>query len=343
MGARLFVGGTEQVQRLQQALAGKPGLFGYETRLRRRDGRIIEVLVNLLNKPDAPGCFEGFVADLSERVQAQRRLRALNDELEQRVEARTLELMEAALHLQQQIGERRHVDKQLRIARDAAEEANRSKDKYLAAASHDPLQPLNAARLLISTLRERPLAEAEQQLVEGSRAGRAAVPLLGDPLPGRRLLVVGNKPSILHNMAALLGQWGCEALCAHDLAEARVPLAVRAPDVILADFHLDEEMLGCDLIAALRSDFGHPIPALIISADRGSEYRSRLQQKALPRLNKPLKPGKLRAALSQNPASAGSTQGQPQIGWRRTRPVGNGPGARTPAPAHLLLSHARQA
>ena len=31
--------------------------------------------------------------------------------------------------------------------RDAAEAANRSKDKYLAAASHDLLQPLNAARL----------------------------------------------------------------------------------------------------------------------------------------------------------------------------------------------------
>src|SRR3546814_12834184 len=58
------------------------------------------------------------------------------------------------------------IEQQLRDARDAAQAANRSKDKYLAAASHDLLQPLNAARLLISTLRERSLPTSEQLLVE---------------------------------------------------------------------------------------------------------------------------------------------------------------------------------
>ena len=53
---------------------------------------------------------------------------------------------------------------ELREARDAAEAANLSKDKYLAAASHDLLQPLNAARLLISTLRERQLPQNELHL-----------------------------------------------------------------------------------------------------------------------------------------------------------------------------------
>ncbi|MBF3203194.1 hybrid sensor histidine kinase/response regulator, partial [Pseudomonas aeruginosa] len=75
------------------------------------------------------------------------RLQTMNEELERRVAERTHELEE--------------LNRQLRQARDAAEAANHSKDKYLAAASHDLLQPLNAARLLVDTLRERGLPAAE--------------------------------------------------------------------------------------------------------------------------------------------------------------------------------------
>ena len=44
-----------------------------------------------------------------------------------------------------------------------AEEANISKTRFLAAASHDILQPLNAARLYVTSLIER----------QGARRGRA--------------------------------------------------------------------------------------------------------------------------------------------------------------------------
>ena len=124
----LFVGGEEELNRIRRILSDQRGLFGYETRLRRKDGSAIDVIMNLLLKPDEDGLVEGFVADITERKLAQLRLLQLNEQLEQRVAERTVEL---------------------RKARDAAEAANQSKDKYLAAASHDLLQPLNAARLLI--------------------------------------------------------------------------------------------------------------------------------------------------------------------------------------------------
>ncbi|MCE4058003.1 hybrid sensor histidine kinase/response regulator [Pseudomonas sp. Au-Pse12] len=482
LAGNLFVGGAAELAAIGEQLQRQRSLLGYETQLRRKDGSSIDVLMNLLLKPDQDGLVEGFVADITERKLAQQRLEQLNDQLEQRVAARTDELLEANRNLQQQIARRERIERDLREARDAAEAANRSKDKYLAAASHDLLQPLNAARLLISTLRERRLPAAEQLLVERthqalegaedlltdlldiskldqaavkpdpavyrldemlaplvsefqsvaeaaglelrvrfgdfalftdlrlmtrilrnflsnacrytergsillaarrrgdqlrlevwdtgrgiaadrlesiflefnqldvgraadrkgvglglaiveriakilgyrvqvqSRPGRgsrfsievplaARVPLpislqapqpgTGNPLPGRRLLVLDNELSILESMAALLGQWGCEVLTATDQAAALAVLQGRAPELILADFHLDHGVTGCEVVQQLREHFQQPLPAVIITADRSDQCRRALQQLGAPLLNKPVKPGKLRAVLSQ--------------------------------------------
>ena len=50
-------------------------------------------------------------------------------------------------------------------AKTVAEEANRSKTRFLAAASHDLLQPLNAARLFTAALTERRLALPTRALI----------------------------------------------------------------------------------------------------------------------------------------------------------------------------------
>ncbi|MCQ6258636.1 hybrid sensor histidine kinase/response regulator [Pseudomonas sp. Q11] len=439
-------------------------------------------LLGLGNHSTRKSHYPELAARLDELEQARQHLQQLNDQLEQRVAERTDALMEANLNLQQQIAQRELIEQQLRDARDAAQAANRSKDKYLAAASHDLLQPLNAARLLISTLRERSLPTSEQVLVErthqalegaedlltdlldisrldqaavkpdlapyrldellaplasefqsvagaaglelrvrfgdetvmtdlrlmtrilrnllsnacryttqggillaarrrGERlslevwdtgrgiaadclesiflefnqldVGRAAdrkgvglglaiveriahilgyrvrvrsrpgrgsvfsieVPLsaerllpmsqvpiqvvAGNPLPGRRLLVIDNELSILQSMAALLGQWGCDVLTATDEAGAFDVLQGRAPELILADFHLDHGVVGCEVVKHLREHFQQTIPAVIITADRSDQCRRALRKLNAPLLNKPLKPGKLRAVLSQ--------------------------------------------
>ncbi len=193
MASQLFVEGEAEMRRILTLLRERDGLFGYETRLRRRDGSHVIVLMNLLIKPDEEGLVEGFVADITERVQAQQRLQSLNEELEQRVAARTREL--------------EGLNQQLREARDAAEAANNSKDKYLAAASHDLLQPLNAARLLVSTLRERKLPNAEQVLVERThQALEGAEDLLTDLLEIARLDQSAIRPDLdVYPLGELLG------------------------------------------------------------------------------------------------------------------------------------------
>lgn len=99
--------------------------------------RIVEVLSNAMPA-------RGFVAtftDITERVEADRALKLANETLELRVAERTAELT--------------RVNKELAEARAAAEEANLGKTRFFAAAGHDILQPLNAARLYSSSLVER--------------------------------------------------------------------------------------------------------------------------------------------------------------------------------------------
>src|SRR5271165_1993210 len=78
--------------------------------------------------------------DVTQTVQTEEALEAANELLEARVEQRTAELQ--------------RLNAELARAKTVAEEANLSKTRFLAAASHDILQPLNAARLYASSLSE---------------------------------------------------------------------------------------------------------------------------------------------------------------------------------------------
>ena len=189
LAEQFFIEGAEEFQRIRNHLLRKGELTGYETRLRRADGSLMDVRMNILLRPDASDhVIEAFVADVTERKQAQQAMQQLNDELEQRVLQRTRELEALNESLRFEIIEHERTQGELREARDAAEQANRSKDRYLAAASHDLLQPLNAARLLISTLRETPLDEAAGLLVERSHTAlESAEDMLSDLLDISRL------------------------------------------------------------------------------------------------------------------------------------------------------------
>jgi signal transduction histidine kinase/CheY-like chemotaxis protein len=79
--------------------------------------------------------------DVTEQAVAEEQLEAENETLERRVRERTEEL--------------ERLNAAYAKAKAEAEEANLSKTRFLAAASHDLLQPLNAARLYATSLKER--------------------------------------------------------------------------------------------------------------------------------------------------------------------------------------------
>ena len=195
---RLFIGGVGEYQQIRATLLRDGELSGYETQLLRADGRTLYVRMNMMLRPDtSEPVVEAFVADVTERREAQHALQRINEALEQRVLARTHELQGLNESLRHQILERGRIEQALRDARDAAEQANRSKDRYLAAASHDLLQPLNAARLLIATLRERSLDEPEALLVERSHSAlEAAEDMLSDLLDIARLDQSSVRPEV---------------------------------------------------------------------------------------------------------------------------------------------------
>ncbi|OMH39622.1 NahK/ErcS family hybrid sensor histidine kinase/response regulator [Motiliproteus sp. MSK22-1] len=450
----------EDYRRLLKLLRRDGQRVGFETQLRTANNKPICISMNVLLKDSEKGILEAFVQDITERKRAQRQLAQLNTELEQRVQERTQELI---------------------IAKQEAEEANASKDKYLAAASHDLLQPMNAARLLVSTLQERDLPEQNHQLVErihvallgaeelltdlldisrldanvvtadpddfniaglienltsefqpvaanagltfesvachqtihsdsrllmrilrnfisnairytskgrialgcrrrkseleilvcdtgpgiaeeqrqaifeefrqldnaqpgrskGVGLGLAIVDRIANMLghkievrsnPGRgscfsvrvplgtshfqqpvtdpysqiaaanfngaRVLVLENEEAILHSMETLLNEWGCLVSTATNTEQALESCQRFSPDIVLADYHLDNNLTGTQVLQALTNKLNIKLKAIMITADRSDEVRQEFQAIGVKRLNKPIKPGKLRALMS---------------------------------------------
>jgi two-component system, sensor histidine kinase len=76
------------------------------------------------------------------------------------------EVRKRTAQLEQALAELQHSNRALGEAKALAEAVNRSKTRFLAAASHDLLQPLNAARLFLSALAETDLQANAARLVE---------------------------------------------------------------------------------------------------------------------------------------------------------------------------------
>jgi signal transduction histidine kinase/CheY-like chemotaxis protein len=121
-----------------------------EPHLERLPDRHIVVEVRSNRMPD--GWLVITFTDVTPSFEAAEALERANATLEKRVRERTEELT--------------RLNSELALAKSAAEDANISKTRFLAAASHDILQPLNAARLYVTSLIERQNGGENTRLVE---------------------------------------------------------------------------------------------------------------------------------------------------------------------------------
>ncbi len=136
----------------------------------RPDGRVIEVQGN----PMPGGGFVMSFTDITVFRDAEQALKDANESLEERVHERTRELEQ--------------LNKQLVNATQRSEHESQSKSRFLAAVSHDLMQPLNAARLFASSLTEVAQDDEVKRLsTHIESALGAAEDLIGDLLDISRL------------------------------------------------------------------------------------------------------------------------------------------------------------
>src|SRR6478672_10044966 len=160
--------------RLHLYLSGEPIRERFAER-----GLVIEIRANQM--PD--GGLVTTATDVTPSVDAAEALERANENLERRVKERTEELTRLNAALERAKGE--------------AEEANVSKTRFLAAASHDILQPLNAARLYVTSLVERQGSGEDARLVSNVDASLEAVEeILGALLDISRLDSGALRPEI---------------------------------------------------------------------------------------------------------------------------------------------------
>ncbi|WP_296059067.1 hybrid sensor histidine kinase/response regulator [uncultured Amphritea sp.] len=120
-------------------------------------------------------------------------------------------------------------------------------------------------------------------------------------LEGIKVLVIDNEPKILEGMSALLQGWSCSVLTAVSTAEAKTKIIEQefVPDIILADYHLDETRTGVMALKELGELWHHPVPAVVITADRTDEVKEEIAATNAEILHKPIKPAALRAIISK--------------------------------------------
>lgn len=119
-------------------------------------------------------------------------------------------------------------------------------------------------------------------------------------LGGARIWVIDNDPAICEGMKTLLEGWDCQvvtALSLEDLESQLDPVSAMV-DLILADYHLDNDANGVDVVAEINGRRRCPAPVIMITANYTNELKQQIRDLGHLLMNKPVKPLKLRSALN---------------------------------------------
>ena len=119
-------------------------------------------------------------------------------------------------------------------------------------------------------------------------------------LGGARIWVIDNDHAICQGMQTLLEGWDCQVVSAVSLEdlERQVDPAKCPVDLILADYHLDNDENGVDVVAEINGRRQRPAPVVMITANYTNELKQHIRELGHVLMNKPVKPLKLRSALN---------------------------------------------
>jgi CheY-like chemotaxis protein len=112
-------------------------------------------------------------------------------------------------------------------------------------------------------------------------------------LRGARVWVLDNDAAICAGMRTLLEGWGCRvvtALSEQDLAR-QVDNYHEEADLLIADYHLDDEQNGVDAVARINA-------RMMITANYSNELKQQIRELGHTLMHKPVRPMKLKTAMS---------------------------------------------
>jgi CheY-like chemotaxis protein len=106
---------------------------------------------------------------------------------------------------------------------------------------------------------------------------------------------IDDEKNNLTAMNTLLTHWQCDCRAFNRFNDALQ--AEGEAELLLVDYHLDDNQDGLSLITALRARAGKTIPAVLITALRDPELVEQCKKLQITYMAKPAKPAKLRALV----------------------------------------------
>jgi len=118
-------------------------------------------------------------------------------------------------------------------------------------------------------------------------------------LAHRKIWVIDNDINICDGMAHLLGGWGCHVCTATSLEDLKkkVDIDHDSVDILIVDYHLDDDKTGLDIIKSINDVRTLPLPTLMITANYSKSLKDEIKNTDILLLNKPVKPMKLKTSM----------------------------------------------
>lgn len=125
-------------------------------------------------------------------------------------------------------------------------------------------------------------------------------PLKTDGFAKAKVWLIENDAQVAEAMRGLLETWGCVVVVASDLMNlaGQVNIAQTPVDLLISDYHLDDQMLGIDVINSVQTRRASPLATMIITADYSRELKEQARAQGIHLLHKPVKPHRLRALMT---------------------------------------------
>ena len=113
------------------------------------------------------------------------------------------------------------------------------------------------------------------------------------------VMCIDNDPDVLRGMVELLGAWQCNVLSAESFEQAKQLFAehVDEIEILLVDYQLDNDHNGLNLIALMREQCNHYLPAILITATTDPDIEEKTDEADVGYMRKLVKPADLRIMM----------------------------------------------